>query len=160
MGKADVILGIKITHGEQGLFISQSHYIEKVLEKFNFKDCSPVKTPFDPSAKLVPNNGVVVNQLEYSKVIGSLMLFGCKLDYQYGRSFFHKWLSIPSWRRCYMLGIKETNLYHKFNNGIGVCGISSSWCKNKGTTYISMKISRFKKLGLGFDVFMKDKDIG
>ena len=73
MGKADVILGIKITHGEQGISISQSHYIEKVLEKFNFKDCSSVKTPFDPSAKLVPNKGVVVNQLEYSKAIGSLM---------------------------------------------------------------------------------------
>jgi hypothetical protein len=73
MGEADVILGIKIIRGEHGISISQSHYIEKVLKRFNFQDCSPVSTPFDPSAKLVPNKGIAVNQLEYSKAIGSLM---------------------------------------------------------------------------------------
>jgi hypothetical protein len=43
------------------------------LDKFNQKDCSPIGTPMDPNAKLVPNKGVAVNQLEYSKAIGSLM---------------------------------------------------------------------------------------
>lgn len=33
-------------------------------------------------------------------------------------------------------------------------------CKTKGATYMSMKFSRFKKLGLGFEMLMKDKDIG
>ncbi|KAJ9557266.1 hypothetical protein OSB04_011880 [Centaurea solstitialis] len=33
-------------------------------------------------------------------------------------------------------------------------------CKIKGATYMSMKFSRFKKLGLGFDMLMNDKDIG
>ncbi|KAL5128137.1 hypothetical protein HKD37_14G040443 [Glycine soja] len=32
--------------------------------------------------------------------------------------------------------------------------------KKKRTTYISMKFSRFKKLGLGFDMLMKDRDTG
>ncbi|GKF08102.1 hypothetical protein Tco_0042326, partial [Tanacetum coccineum] len=53
--------------------ISQSHYIEKVLEKFNYFDCTPVSTPMDTSEKLMPNNGQTVSQLEYSKVIGCLM---------------------------------------------------------------------------------------
>jgi hypothetical protein len=30
-------------------------------------------------------------------------------------------------------------------------------CKNKRTTYLSMKFSRFKKLGLGFDMLKKDR---
>ena len=34
MGVADVILGIKISKTCEGLVLSQSHYIEKVFEKF------------------------------------------------------------------------------------------------------------------------------
>ncbi|GJW56817.1 hypothetical protein Tco_0103548 [Tanacetum coccineum] len=73
MGKADVILGIRIKHKSNGIAISQSHYIEKVLNKFNYFDCTPVSTPMDTSEKLMPNNGQVVSQLEYSRVIGCLM---------------------------------------------------------------------------------------
>ncbi|GJU37925.1 zinc finger, CCHC-type containing protein [Tanacetum coccineum] len=56
MGEADVILGIRIKHESNGIAISQSHYIENVLKKFNYFDCTPV-----------------VSQLEYSRVIGCLM---------------------------------------------------------------------------------------
>ncbi|KAL0455242.1 UNVERIFIED_CONTAM: hypothetical protein Slati_0863400 [Sesamum latifolium] len=70
MGKVDVILGIRIISENKRIFISQSHYIEKVLKKFNCFDCTPVSTPMDPSIKLMPNTGKPVFQLEYSKVIG------------------------------------------------------------------------------------------
>ncbi|GKD99306.1 zinc finger, CCHC-type containing protein, partial [Tanacetum coccineum] len=73
MGEADVILGIRIKHKSNGIVISQSHYIEKVLKKFNYFDCSLVSTPIDTNEKLMPNNGQVVSQLEYSRVIGCLM---------------------------------------------------------------------------------------
>ncbi|GJY98389.1 zinc finger, CCHC-type containing protein [Tanacetum coccineum] len=73
MGEADVILGIRIKHESNGITISQSHYIEKVLKKFNYFDCSPVSTLMDTSEKLMPNNGQAVSQLEYSRVIGCLM---------------------------------------------------------------------------------------
>ncbi|GJW89408.1 retrovirus-related pol polyprotein from transposon TNT 1-94 [Tanacetum coccineum] len=73
MGEANVILGIRIKHESNGIAISQSHYIEKVLKKFNYFDCTPVSTPMDISEKLMPNNGYVVSQFEYSRVIDSLM---------------------------------------------------------------------------------------
>ncbi|GJR97208.1 zinc finger, CCHC-type containing protein [Tanacetum coccineum] len=73
MGEANVILCIKIKHGSNGIAISQSHYIEKVLKKFNYFDCTPVSTPMDTSEKLMANNGQAVSQLEYSRVIGCLM---------------------------------------------------------------------------------------
>ncbi|GJW58445.1 zinc finger, CCHC-type containing protein [Tanacetum coccineum] len=73
MGEADIILGIRIKHESNGIAISQSHYIEKVLKKFNYFDCTPVSTPVDTSEKLMPNNGQAVSQLEYSRVIGCLM---------------------------------------------------------------------------------------
>ncbi|GJS90882.1 zinc finger, CCHC-type containing protein [Tanacetum coccineum] len=55
MGEADVILGIKIKRKNKGIVITQSHYIEKILKKFNHEDCSSVSTPMDPVEKLKPN---------------------------------------------------------------------------------------------------------
>ncbi|GJZ27314.1 zinc finger, CCHC-type containing protein [Tanacetum coccineum] len=72
-GEANVILGIRIKHESNGITICQSHYIEKVLKKFNYFDCTPVSTPMDTSEKLLPNNGQDVSQLEYSRVIGCSM---------------------------------------------------------------------------------------
>ncbi|CAM8893273.1 unnamed protein product [Rhodiola kirilowii] len=73
MGEADVILGIRIKRENKSIALSQSHYVEKVLKKFNYLNCSPVSTPMDPSVKLLPNTGEPVSQLEYSQVIGCLM---------------------------------------------------------------------------------------
>ncbi|GJR50818.1 zinc finger, CCHC-type containing protein [Tanacetum coccineum] len=55
MGEANVILGIKIKRENKGIVITQSHYIEKILNKFNHEDCSPVSTPIDPVEKLKQN---------------------------------------------------------------------------------------------------------
>ncbi|GKA74561.1 zinc finger, CCHC-type containing protein [Tanacetum coccineum] len=73
MGEVDVILGIRIKHESNEITISQSHYINKVVKKFNYFDYTPVSTPMDKSEKLMPNNGQDVSQLEYSRVIGCLM---------------------------------------------------------------------------------------
>nr|GEW88432.1 zinc finger, CCHC-type [Tanacetum cinerariifolium] len=73
MGEIDVILGIKIKPESNGIAISQSHYIKKQLKKFNYFDCTLVSTPMDTSEKLMPNNGQVISQLDYSRVIGCLM---------------------------------------------------------------------------------------
>ncbi|GJX63152.1 hypothetical protein Tco_0296052 [Tanacetum coccineum] len=73
MGEANVILGIRIKHESNGLPISQSHYIEKVLRKVNYFDYTLVSTLMDTSEKLMLNNGQAISQLEYSRVIGCLM---------------------------------------------------------------------------------------
>ncbi|GJV42668.1 zinc finger, CCHC-type containing protein [Tanacetum coccineum] len=73
LGEAEVILGIRIKRGNNGISISQSHYIEKILTKFNFANCSPVYTLVDLTVKFRPNKGTPVSQLEYSRAIGCLM---------------------------------------------------------------------------------------
>ncbi|KAA0060459.1 hypothetical protein IC582_014232 [Cucumis melo] len=72
LGEADVILGIKITRTENGIFLDQSHYIEKTLKKYNYFDSKPTCTPYDSSVKLFKNTGDSVNQTEYASIIGSL----------------------------------------------------------------------------------------
>ena len=66
MGKAYVILGIKISKTSTGLVLSQSHYIEKILNKFLDKDETPVKTLVNVNVHLSKNNGEPISQLEYS----------------------------------------------------------------------------------------------
>ncbi|CAM8988449.1 unnamed protein product [Rhodiola kirilowii] len=73
MGEADVILGIRIKRENKSIALSQFHYVDKVLKKFNYLNCSLASTPMDPSVKLLPNTGKHVSQLEYSQVIGCLM---------------------------------------------------------------------------------------
>ena len=73
LGVADVILGIKISKTSDGLILSQSHYIEKILKKFKQDENSPTRTPVDVNQHLSKNNGKSISQQEYAQAIGSLM---------------------------------------------------------------------------------------
>ncbi|KAA0048785.1 Retrovirus-related Pol polyprotein from transposon TNT 1-94 [Cucumis melo var. makuwa] len=72
LGEADVILGIKIIRTENGIFLDQSHYIEKILKKYNYFESKLACTPYDSSVKLFKNTGDSVNQSKYTSIIGSL----------------------------------------------------------------------------------------
>ncbi|WRX18298.1 Reverse transcriptase [Theobroma cacao] len=73
MGMADVILGIRIIRDNNGLTLSQSHYIEKIVMKYGKSDYMPMTTPYDSNIRLVSNKDKPMVQNEYAKVIGSLM---------------------------------------------------------------------------------------
>ena len=73
LGQAEVILGIKITRTLNGLNLSQEHYIEKILKRFEHFDCKPVSALYDPSSYLKKNREHSVAQTEYAQIIGSLM---------------------------------------------------------------------------------------
>lgn len=73
MRVVDVIQGIKIYEILDDLSLSQSHYFEIILKKFNSYDDKPVRTPVYLSLHLAKNIGDPVSQLEYPRVIGNLM---------------------------------------------------------------------------------------
>ena len=54
MGLADVILGIKISRTSNRLILSQLHYVNKILGKFNKDDFVVAKTPLDTSLHIFP----------------------------------------------------------------------------------------------------------
>ena len=98
MGEADVILGIKIYKHFEGVILSQSHYIEKVLKRFNMFGGNGVSTLFVPNVKLTKNKGNNVSQLNYSKAIGCLMyIMNCtRPGISYAVSKLSKYTSNPS----------------------------------------------------------------
>ena len=71
LGEADVILNIKVTKGEDGITLSQSHYVEKILSRFGFSESKSSPTPYDPSLKLRKNRGQAIDQLRYTQMVGS-----------------------------------------------------------------------------------------
>ena len=47
MGEANFILGIKIIRRDDGIMLSQQHYVEKLLKKFDYFEQKLVTTPYD-----------------------------------------------------------------------------------------------------------------
>ena len=97
LGVADVILGIKISKTSDGLILSQSHYIEKILKKFKQNDSSPMRTPIDVNLHISKNNGKSLSQQEYAQAIGSLMyVMNCtRPDIAYAVSKLNRYTSNP-----------------------------------------------------------------
>ena len=73
LGEADVILNIKLIKDENGITLSQSHYVEKILSRFGYVNSKPSPTPYDPSVILRKNKKIAKDQLRYSQIIGPLM---------------------------------------------------------------------------------------
>nr|GFB32217.1 zinc finger, CCHC-type [Tanacetum cinerariifolium]GFB32380.1 zinc finger, CCHC-type [Tanacetum cinerariifolium] len=98
MREADVILGIRIKRENKGLTITQSHYIEKILKKFNCEGCGLVSTPMEEGIKLMPHMGKPINQLEYSWSIGCLMyvMTSTRPDIAYAVRKLSRFTSNPS----------------------------------------------------------------
>ena len=97
LGIADIILGIKISRTSDGIILSQSHYIEKILENFNKYNIILNKTPVDINLHLAKNEGDSISQLEYSRIIGSLMyVMNCtRPDIAYSVSKLSRYTSNP-----------------------------------------------------------------
>ena len=55
------------------MILTQSHYVEKMLNRFGYSDYKSVSTPYDASLILRKNKRIMRNQLRYSQIIGSLM---------------------------------------------------------------------------------------
>ena len=74
LGVADVILNIKLLRDDDsGITQLQSHYVDKILSRFGYRNNKFSPTPYDPSVLLRKNRGTVRDQLTYSQIIGSLM---------------------------------------------------------------------------------------
>ena len=85
LGELKHFVGIRVQHTAQGIKISQSEYIEKILEHFRIGSCNEAKLPQPSSVKLSSRTGsprdkserLAMSKLPYRQLIGSLLyLFG------------------------------------------------------------------------------------
>lgn len=62
LGEVNGILDINIIESENGYIMSQSHYAENFLRKFNNYDVTMAKTLYDFSVKLKKSRGVCISR--------------------------------------------------------------------------------------------------
>nr|GFA76800.1 ATP phosphoribosyltransferase 1, chloroplastic [Tanacetum cinerariifolium] len=72
IGLADVIFGIKIIRTQNGLVLSQAHYVDKILNTRNAGDSSLARTPIDTSLHLSKNRGVAYAVSRLSRYTSNL----------------------------------------------------------------------------------------
>jgi ribosomal protein L19 len=84
LGNATWLLGIHIEYNEDGITLSQTAYIEKLLRRYGMEKSNPVSTPMIENIKLL--KGSIEKQIEdlsyYQSIIGSIMyaVIGTRFD--------------------------------------------------------------------------------
>jgi hypothetical protein len=74
MGELKYFLGFQVKQLQDDTFISQTKYIQDILNKFGMKDTKPIKTPMGTNGHLdLDTGGKSVDQKVYRSMIGSLL---------------------------------------------------------------------------------------
>jgi hypothetical protein len=74
MGELKYFPGFQVKQLQDGIFISQTKYIQDILNKFGMKDAKPIKTPMGTNGHLdLDTGGKSVDQKVYRSMIGSLL---------------------------------------------------------------------------------------
>lgn len=85
-------LNIEIEYEKGILTIDQSHYIRKILERFDMSQCNPASTPIEQHLKLERGNPEDVTSNPYRELIGSLMyvMLGSRPDICYAIGYLSR----------------------------------------------------------------------
>jgi len=100
MGELNWLLGIQITFTDDGITVSQTTFIDQILNRFSMEDCKPVSTPIDSNHQLKADDGENqrTDATAYQQIIGSLMYLvtGTRPDLAYTITQLSKFNSSPS----------------------------------------------------------------
>ncbi|CAA7041690.1 unnamed protein product [Microthlaspi erraticum] len=142
MGAASRILGIDIKRDrEKGtLCLSQSRYIEKVIQRFNMSGAKIVTTPigahFRLSSTKEDEEGVDIEIVPYSSAVGSIMyaMVGTRPDVAYAIGLVSRFMSKPGavhweavkWLLRYLRSSTDLNLVYTKGENFRVQGYCDS----------------------------------
>jgi hypothetical protein len=125
LGEANVILNIKLIKGENGgVTLSHTDYVEKILSRFGYNNSKTTPTPYDASLVLRKNLRIMVDQLRYSQIIGSLMYLASatRPDIAYAVSKLSRFVSNPGSEHWHALERVMRYLVGTMNCGIHYSG--------------------------------------
>ena len=124
MGTLHWLLGINITFTDAGITLSQTAFIEKILNRFGLQSCKSVSTPIDPNHRLTKNLEQTDDKTTkaYQQIIGSLMYLvtGTRPDLAYSITHLSQFNTNPSNEHMatakrvlrYLQGTKEFALFY------------------------------------------------
>ncbi|MBW0555444.1 hypothetical protein O181_095159 [Austropuccinia psidii MF-1] len=110
LGKANLLLGIKTNHFDDGFSLDQEHYIKKLANKYKIKDPVPSNTPLKPHLQLLNSSNKEHNDfnnlnINYQSAVGSLNYISSNTrpDITFAVSHLSQFLEKPGlqhWNTC------------------------------------------------------------
>jgi hypothetical protein len=74
LGELSLFLGLQVNQTKNGIFVSQTKYINEMLKKFQMEDSKPMGTPMVIGCKLsLEDDSPKVDQTMYRSMVGSLL---------------------------------------------------------------------------------------
>ena len=139
LGLMKYFLGLEVSQGEHGIFVSQEAYAKGILKKYDMDDCKPVITPMEHGLKLSKyEGGKEVDANQYRSLIGSLRyLTNTRPDIAYSVGIVSRYMERPRESHLkaakrilrYVQGTKEVGLLYSKTNEFKLKGYSdSNWC--------------------------------
>ncbi|KAI3696584.1 hypothetical protein L6452_28974 [Arctium lappa] len=120
MGELTFFLGLQIKQLSEGIFINQSKYIRDLLKKFDFENCSPMKTPMAPPLKIHADSAdKSVDITNYRWMIGSLLyLTASRPDIMYATCLCARYQANP--KESHLAAVKRIFRYLKGTMNLGL----------------------------------------
>jgi hypothetical protein len=129
LGKTKLCLGLQLEHLLEGVFVHQSTYTKRVLEKFNMSKCHPLKTPMvirsleadkDPFRSKGDDEEVLGPEVPYLSAIGALIyLANCtRPDIAFAVNLLARYSAAPT--RRHWVGVKTILRYLQGTQDLGL----------------------------------------
>ena len=120
MGELNFFLGLQVKQAANGIFISQTKYVNELLKKFHFQDASNAKTPMPTSTKLDADlKGTKIDITNYRGMIGSLLyLTASRPDIMFATCLCARFQADP--RESHLTAVKRIFRYLKGNPNLGL----------------------------------------
>ncbi|MBW0480138.1 hypothetical protein O181_019853 [Austropuccinia psidii MF-1] len=143
LGSADLMLGIKIIHQPDTITLTQSHYIDSLLESYGMSNCKHTTTPLIPNMHFEAASRTFQEEfaslkLNYRSAVGSLSYLSTatRPDLSYSVSALSQFLENPGiqhWKAFlhvlkYLKGTSEIGLvYRKNTSKLPVAYSDADW---------------------------------
>jgi len=136
VGELTFFLGLQIKQLNDGIFISQSKYVNELLKNFKMHESKHTSTPMTTSTKLDQDlNGKPVNDKTYRGMIGSLLyLTASRLDIMFSVCLCARFQSSPKESHLvavkrifrYLVGTKNLELWYPKGGDFSLLGYSDA----------------------------------
>lgn len=124
LGVVKRFMGINIEIDSGTITLDQTHYVQRILEKFGMTDCKPIKTPIEPNLHLERGSSEPTDK-PYRELIGSLMFLtlGTRPDLSFATSYLSRYQEGATEEHFnylkrvlrYLRGTSELKLVYKSN---------------------------------------------
>ena len=138
LGLLSYYLGMEVVQKETGVFLSQTAYAAKILEKTGMEGCNSTQSPMDARLKLrKESDGKAVDPTMYKSTVGSLRyLVNTRPDLAYSVGYVSRFMEKPTtehWAAVkhvlrYISGTIDTGCWfaRKGTEGLSLIGFSDS----------------------------------